>query len=78
MSSDSKIGSHVTISDGGVLGARVTIEIGARLVAPRLLATGASGDLKVRDDVIIGAGAIVIPGRSDGSWSSGGCSPVVV
>lgn len=59
MSPQEGVWPHTSISVGVVLGSRVTIEYGARLVAPRLLATGASGDLIVRDDVIIGAGAIV-------------------
>jgi UDP-2-acetamido-3-amino-2,3-dideoxy-glucuronate N-acetyltransferase len=48
-----------TLSDGVVVGKRVVIEFGARLVAPRLLFNCPDTDLVVRDDAVIGAGALV-------------------
>lgn len=47
------------ISDGVALGERVVVEYGARLLAPRLLTSGLNVDLVVRDDAVIGAGALV-------------------
>lgn len=50
-------------TDGVYLGSRVVVEYGARLVAPRHLSTGVDSDLIVRDDVMIGAGALIVGAR---------------
>lgn len=50
-------------TDGVHLGSRVVIEYGARLVAPRHLSTGDDSDLILRDDVLIGAGALIVGAR---------------
>lgn len=60
MTPDNRDVSDVSaVSEGVALGDRVFVAVGARLVAPRLLPNGVDCDLVVRDDVIIGPGALV-------------------
>ena len=45
--------------DGVIFGDSVVVEAGASLIPPRLLFGGPDKDLVIRDDVVVGAGALV-------------------
>ena len=49
-----------------MLGEGVVVEPGARLIAPRHVSDGRDADLVIRDDVIVGAGALVAGAQSIG------------
>jgi sugar O-acyltransferase (sialic acid O-acetyltransferase NeuD family) len=71
---NAKIGSHVIINTGAQVDHDCVIEDYAH-IAPRVTLCG---NVHVGEGALIGAGAIVIPGRKIGAWAVVGAGSVVI